>query len=290
MKTRNSFQTCPFDAIDKDIDRFFNSKPSSEKTFWDLVKSIIPNSDIEYELRNRHYSIGDVISRVICNLAEFEKEKITTAKMWRLVVEHGGPTIISKVPKNFITPKLCRIALRFGYYNFGFIPYYLQERYADRVLKRNPNAIQYFPESLKTYQRCLYAVTPRKGVNFCPNLQYVPEKFRNRKLCKIAIRHAFNIDDIPEELLDDEMFEIVLNQCVYSILLWPDKLYTYERIKKAVEVSFDPRGHYLIADNSDLYNLAKMAIKYDWRFIKSIPDHIIDKDLLLLAAEKAEQQ
>lgn len=96
---------------------------------------------------------------------------------------------LEKVPKAFITPELCEIAV-----------------------KQREFAFRYVPDKMKTLALCELALVRSEGSSYYAgyNLEYIPKKMMTKELCYKAARGRTKVSFIPSELFDyDLAYEVV---------------------------------------------------------------------------------
>lgn len=176
----------------------------------------------------------------LCNIPdEYKTKDICEMAVKKCFSKWHGPVDINKrycvlehMPKEYLSLELCKNQRSIYLEN---IPSELINKEFYNWYLKDCFSIQGIPEEYLTYDICKNKVNRYSG-----NLQYVPDKFKTKELCEIAILKGWFVDSqdaiqyVPEEFITSEMLEMSLD-CDYDPLLnIPDKFQTEELCKKAL--------------------------------------------------------
>jgi len=115
--------------------------------------------------------------------------------------------LLKEIPREFITPFLCRLAVRNNMWALKYVP----EEYRDlelylAMIRGNPFGITKVPKEFRTYQLCYETV--KSNGSF---INYVPVEHLTQELCLSAFKSDPEaVWDIPVDLLTPEMNDYML--------------------------------------------------------------------------------
>ena len=112
-------------------------------------------------------------------------------------------------------------------------------------------------ENNKEYQKWL-------EVNGGEYLQYVPDYFRTKELCELAVKDwAYALESVPEELRTKELCELAITQegCGQSLEFVPEELKTKELCELAVTNDFTGNALKYVPDDYRSFELCDVSVK-----------------------------
>ena len=95
-------------------------------------------------------------------------------------------------------------------------------------------------------------------------LQYVPDYFRTKELCELAVKDwAYALESVPEELRTKELCELAITQegCGQSLEFVPEELKTKELCELAVTNDFTGNALKYVPDDYRSFELCDVSVK-----------------------------
>ena len=95
-------------------------------------------------------------------------------------------------------------------------------------------------------------------------LQYVPDYFRTKELCELAVKDwAYALESVPEELRTKELCEIAITQegCGQSLVFVPEHLKTKELCEIAVTNDFTGNALRYVPEEFRTFELCDISVK-----------------------------
>lgn len=148
----------------------------------------------------------------------------------------ADPSNIKHVPQCFKVKILCSVA--FEAHRFS-VEHYTPEMFTQAFCRWYLNTyydaleyIQYMPPQLITEEMCyenLQLLSEDRETEYV--LQYIPEKFRSRRICKFTVRrNGLNLEYVPDNLKDEEMCRLALEKTMRldTVDFVPEKYKTKE--------------------------------------------------------------
>ena len=184
---------------------------------------------------------------------------IATCEDWLDIVK-DHPRVFHKVPKEWITPEICDVAVKKDHQLFvcvpdkfktqtmcdvavkkdhelfGHVPYkFKTQEMCDVALEQDSSNLEYVPYNLKTLEMCLDAV--KKDPTKYYVLEYVPEEFKKTKeMFLLLVEHDSRLfERVPDEFKTQEMCDVAVFDYHWNIDLVPEKFITPEICVSAVE-------------------------------------------------------
>ena len=197
---------------------------------------------------------------------------------WLKIVS-GNSSKLKSVPKDLITPELCKIAVKKNGYALEYVPDKLKTPELCKIAVENDySALEFVPNKLMTPELCKLAVEEYGGA-----LRYVPDKFKTPELCKIAVEDEGDLKYVPDKFKTPELCKIAVENNRWALKHVPDKLMTPELCKLAV----DSDGYALqfIPAKLKTPELCKLAVSKSGSMLEYVPDKLKTLELCKLAVE-----
>ena len=198
----------------------------------------------------------------------FVPRELITPELCKLAVEQESRALVF-VPEQLKTPELCKIAVKENGTALDFVPEEFKTPKLCRIaVEDNSQALQYVPEQLRTPELCKIAVSKDSWT-----LQYVPEKLRTPELCKIAVSEdSWTLHYVPKQLKTPELCKIAVSKDGQALRHVPEELKTPELCK--IAVSKDGQALLYVPEELKTPELCKIAVKENGRALQYVPQRL----------------
>ena len=136
------------------------------------------------------------------------------------------------------------------------------------------------PENNVEYQKYLEKVKLNGGWN----LEYVPEEFKTRDMCEVAVANfGLALKYVPEKLITPELCEVAVNDGNWTLEYVPEKFKTQELCELAIEKN----GYQLayVPEHFKTEQLCEMAVKDCGWALEYVPEKFKTLELCKYAIE-----
>jgi hypothetical protein len=167
---------------------------------------------------------------------EHVPEKFRTPEVCKAAVEIYD-WALKDVPEKFITPELCKIAVEHSGYALRYVPEkFITPELCKIAIENNIDSLRYIPKKFLTselFKNALQNSTSENAVRIV--FGYAPDEIKTPEICKIALKKAAYIRDVPEKLITPELCKIAVENNIWNFENVPDKFKTLEICKIALE-------------------------------------------------------
>ena len=237
------------------------------------------DNEIKLEYIEQHWSVLEPVCLWLNNL-RLVPEKFITPKLCKLAVKQNGYAL-RFVPAHLKTPEVCQMAVQQDGKSLEYVPEkYKDEKLCQMAIQNNGWALRFVPIKLRTQELCSLAV-----INNGDAILYVPKEFRTKELCEIAVKqNGHALSHVPDKYTTKELCEIAVQNNIYALEFVPKEFRTLEIYKLAVKQ--DGYAIQYVPDEYKTKELYELTVKQNGEILAYIPEEYKTKELCELAVKE----